>query len=100
MAEWASLAERARMIIVTEGARETLKATLIASEADTDEGLRVLPSPDGRFVLALDTELSGDLVIEHEGYKILLIGLEYLRILDGKTIDCQDTRGGMVLFVR
>ena len=88
------------MIIVTEGAKETLTAILIASEADTDEGLRLLPSPDGRFVLALDTELSGDLVIEHEGYKVLLIGVEYLRILDGKTIDCQDTRDGMVLFVR
>jgi len=88
------------MLHVTECAKEILKAILIASEADPDEGLRLLPSPDGRFVLALDTELSGDLVIEHEGYKVLLIGVEYLRILDGKTIDYQDTRDGMVLFVR
>ena len=88
------------MITVTEGAKGTLKAILIASEADADEGLRLLPSPEGKFVLALDTELSGDLVVEHEGYKVLLIGLEYLRILDGKTIDSQDTREGMVLFVR
>jgi hypothetical protein len=88
------------MIIVTESAKETLKAILIASEADADEGLRFLPRLDGRFELMLDTKLSGDLVIEHEGYKVLLIGLEYFRVFDGKTVDCQDTRDGMVLFVR
>ena len=77
-----------------------MKAILIASEADPDEGLRLLPSSDGRFALTLDTELSGDSVIEHEGYKILLVGIEYIRILGGKTIDCQDTRDGMLLFVR
>ena len=88
------------MITATENAKRVLKTILIASEADRDEGLRLLPSPDGRFVLALDTELHGDLVIEHDGYKVVLIGIEYVKILDGKTIDCQATESGATLFVR
>ena len=75
------------MITITERAKEELKAILIASEADPEEGLRLLPKLDETFVLALDTELSGDLVIEHEGFKVLLVGIEYLKILDGKTVD-------------
>jgi hypothetical protein len=100
MAEQASLVQGARMIIVTEGAKETLKTILIAAEAETDEGLRLLPRSDGIFELMLDTELSGDLVVEYDGYKVLLIGIEYFNILNGKTVGCCDTDNGAVLFVR
>lgn len=88
------------MITVTERAKGELKAILIASEAEPDERLRLLPSPDGRFALMLDTELSGDQVVEYEGSEVLLVGLEYLKILDGKTVDCRDTEDGTVLLVR
>lgn len=88
------------MITVTERAKEKLKALLIASEAVPEEGLRLLPRPDGLFVLALDTELSGDQVVDYEGYKVLLVGIEYFKGLDGKTMECQDTADGAVLFVR
>ena len=47
--------------------------------------------------MAIDTQLHGDLMIEYEGSKVLLVGIEYLRILDGKTIDCDDRN---VLVVR
>ena len=88
------------MITVTDRAKEVLKATLIATEADPDEGLRLLPTPDGTFVLTLDTELPGDQVVEHEGSKVLIVGIEYLKVLDGKTVDCCDTEDGTVLVVR
>lgn len=88
------------MIMVTEEAKRVLKTILVAGEAGPDEGLRLLPSPDGRFVLAIDTELSGDQVVEHEGFKVLLVGIEYHRILDGRTIDCQYAEDEPVLFVR
>ena len=88
------------MITVTECAKEELKALLIDSGAGPDEGLRLLPSPDGVLVLALDTELSGDQVIEYEGYKVLLVGIEYSKLFEAKTVDCQDTVDGTVLFVR
>ena len=88
------------MITVTEDAKRVLKSILIDSQADPEKGLRLLPSPDGRFVLMLDIELSGDQVVEYEGFKVLLIGIEYLKILNGKMVDCGDTEDGMVLFVR
>ncbi|MBL7124900.1 MAG: hypothetical protein ISS51_02250 [Dehalococcoidales bacterium] len=88
------------MITVTESAKEELKVILLSHEAEPDEGLRLLPSPDGRFVLALDSELRGDQVIEYKGYKVLLVGIEYFNILNGKTVDCRDTEDGTVLFVR
>ena len=87
------------MITVTERAKEELKTMLIAAKAEPDEGLRLLPRPDSKFELMLDIKLSGDLVVEYEGYKVLLIGIEYFRIFDGATVDCWDTEDGAVLFV-
>ena len=88
------------MISVTEHAKQVLKTILIDAEADPEEGLRLLPSPSGEFVLTLDSELPGDQVVEYEGFKVLLVGIEYFRILNGKTVDCQDTKDGKVLFVQ
>ena len=88
------------MITVTERAKQELETLLITSGADADEGLRLLPAPGGRFILGIDTEMSGDQVVEYEGYKVLLVGIEYFKILDGKTVDYQDTRHGMALLVR
>jgi len=88
------------MITVTERAKQELETLLITSGVEPEEGLRLLPSPDGIFVLGIDTEMSGDQVVEYEGYKVLLVGIEYFKILGGKTLDCQDTEQGTVLFVR
>jgi hypothetical protein len=88
------------VVTVTENAKRVLKEILMARRAGPDEGLRLLPAPTGNFLIIFGTELSGDLVIEYEGYKVLLIGIEYLRILDGKTVDCRATEDGAVLFVR
>ena len=87
------------MIAVTDRAKEELKDVLVAAEAEPYQGLRLLPTSEEVFELMLDTEMTGDLVIEHEGYKVLLIGLEYFKWLNGKTIDCSDTKVGAVLFV-
>lgn len=38
--------------------------------------------------------------MEYQGSKVLLIGIEYYRSLEGCVIDCQETRKGAVLFVR
>ena len=85
------------MITVTERAKKELKGLLITSGAGPDEGLRLLPEPGGRFILGIDTEMSGDQVVEYEGYKVLLVGIEYFQTLDGKTVDCQETIEGTVL---
>lgn len=88
------------IITVTERAKEKLKTMLIAAEAEPDEGLRLLPRPGGRFELMLDTELSGDLVVEYQGCKVLLIGIEYFKSLDGAVIDCHHTEEEAILFVQ
>jgi Fe-S cluster assembly iron-binding protein IscA len=91
--------KEAGVITITERAKEELREVLIAAEAEPYEGLRLLPTSEGVFGLMLDTEMSGDLVIEYEGYKVLLIGLEYFKFLNGKTLDCSDTDVGTILFV-
>jgi Fe-S cluster assembly iron-binding protein IscA len=88
------------VITVTERAKEKLKDVLTAAEAEPYEGLRLLPTSNNTFGFILDTEMLGDLVIEYEGYKVLLIGLEYLKLLDGKTLDYRETEVGPVLFMR
>ena len=88
------------MVKVTADAMQILKTILVDVEAEPDEGLRLLPTPDGSFILAIGTELSGDQVIEYEGFKVLLVGIEYLEFLRGKTIDCNYTKEEAVLFVR
>lgn len=87
------------MITVTERAKQELKTILIGIGASLDEGLRLMPTADG-FALTLDTELSGDQVVEYEDYKVLLIGIEYFSIFAEATVDCHDTEDGPVLFVR
>jgi hypothetical protein len=87
------------MITVTERAKGVLKAILIDRRADPEKRLRLLPSSDGRFILTLDTELSGDQVVGYEGFMVLLIGIEYLTMLDGKTVDVCLSEGGIGLVV-
>jgi len=88
------------MVTVTERAASELTAQLLALTSDPEIGLRLLPAIGGGFLLILDTEQSGDQVVEHQGSKVLLIGIEYRRALEGYTIDCYDTPEGAVLFVR
>jgi Fe-S cluster assembly iron-binding protein IscA len=88
------------MVTVTERAASELRTQLLALTSDPEIGLRLLPAIGGRFMLILDTEQSGDQVVEHQGSKVLLIGIEYLRALEGFTIECYDTQEGPVLFVK
>ncbi|MBA7667583.1 hypothetical protein ES703_75677 [subsurface metagenome] len=88
------------MISVTENAKRVLKTMLTAyKEADPEKGLRLLPNSKGEFALALDTELAGDQVVEYQGSAVLLVGIEYFKLLDGKMVDCRDTEDRTELFV-
>jgi len=88
------------MVGVTERAAKELKSKLDGQTTDPEQGLRLLPTPERKFVLVVDYELSGDRVVEYEGRKVLLVGIEYYRALEGRTIDCHDTQKGPVLFMR
>lgn len=88
------------MITVTENAKKELKEILVAAGAGPEEGLRLFPTETDNYLLGLDTEMSADQVVHYEGYKVLLVGIEYYRLLDGKIIDCLNTKEGFTLFVQ
>jgi hypothetical protein len=88
------------MLTVTEAAKEELKQLLIDIGADIEEGLRLLPAENDVFVLSLDTEMSADQVVEFDGYKVLLVGIEYYRMFRDKTVDCRDTEKGTILYIQ
>jgi hypothetical protein len=94
------LVEGISVITVTQQAKEVLKTILIASGADPDEGLRLLPAVNGEFVLTLGKELSGDQVVEFDERKVLLVGIEYFHTFNGTTLDCRDIEDGTILFIR
>ena len=88
------------MITVTERVKAVLKSMLITLEAEADEGLRLLPTSDNGFVLVVDNLLSGDQVVEYEGCKVLLVGIEYFSIFGQAILDCRETENGDVLFLQ
>jgi hypothetical protein len=88
------------MLTVTENAKKELKEILLAAGAGSDEGLRLFPTETDSYVLGLDTEMSADQVVDYQGYKVLLVGVEYYRLLDGKILDCLDTEDGITLIVQ
>jgi Fe-S cluster assembly iron-binding protein IscA len=87
------------MVTVTERAAEELRAKLLDLDSAPEVGLRLMPTPSGKFLLLLDTELSGDHVVEYQGCKVLIVGIEYIRALEGATVDCCETRNGTMLFM-
>jgi len=87
------------MLTVTEGAKKLLKETLLAHSDDPEAGLRLSMQPPGQFGVVLDSEAEGDQVVEHEGSKVLLVASELAPVVDGITLDVQDTADGPQLVV-
>lgn len=87
------------MLTVTENAKQLLKETLLAHTDDPESGLRLTLDPPGRLGLVLSTEGYGDQVVEHEGAKVLLVAPELAPVVDGITLDVQDTADGPKLVI-
>lgn len=88
------------MITVTDSAKEHLKNILLAHSDDLDFSLRLVAKPAGRLGFVLESEAKeDDQVVEHEGTTVLLIGHELMPIVEGLTLDVQDTADGPKLFV-
>ena len=47
----------------------------------------------------LDREAEGDQVVEHEGVKVLLVDSDLAPVVDGKTLDVEDTAEGPRLVI-
>ena len=87
------------MLTVTEGAKQILKEKLLANTDDREVSLRLLMKPPGQLGLVLDRESPTDNIIEHEGLKLLLVEPEVVGLLEGATLDVQDTPDGPKLVV-
>ena len=87
------------MIEVSERARQELKKLLSATTDKVEESLRLVVGNSGELGLALDTEVPGDKIIEHENSKVLLVEERLASHLDGMTIDVEDTPEGSRLVI-
>lgn len=82
------------MLTVTESAKQLLKETLTAHSDDPEVGLRLSVKSPGEFGLVLDREAEGDQVVDHENTKVLLVASELASMVEGVTLDVQDTPEG------
>ncbi|MBI4609497.1 MAG: hypothetical protein HY726_10860 [Candidatus Rokubacteria bacterium] len=87
------------MLIVTERAKEELRAVLADSVDEPGMSLRLVASAPGQFGLVPDAEKEGDHVVEHEGVKVLLIDEELSAHLESVTIDCREMPEGPKLVI-
>ncbi len=85
------------MLTVTDSARQLLKETLKARSDDPEVSLRLSLKPSGQFEIMPDREVQGDQVVEHEGVKVLLVAPELATMIEGVTLDVQDTPDGSKL---
>lgn len=88
------------MLVVTERAKEELRAVLSDGVDEPELSLRLVASAPGQFGLVPDMEKEGDLVVEHEGIKVLLIDEELSALLETVTIDCREGSEGPQLVIR
>jgi Fe-S cluster assembly iron-binding protein IscA len=88
------------MVLVTNRAAEVLRATLLKSDPEPGQTLRLVPRPEGHFRLRLDREREGDQVVKAAGEKILVMSPDAAEALSGAVIDIRDTDEGPKLAVR
>jgi len=82
------------MLTVTESAKQLLKGILTAHSDDPEVGIRLSLKPPGQLGIVLDREAEGDQMVEHEGAKVLLVASDLALMVQGVTLDVQDTEDG------
>ena len=82
------------MLTVTEGAKQLLKGILTSHSDDPEVAVRLSFNPPSEFGIVLDREAEGDQVVEHQGSKVLLVASELVPVVEGITLDVQDTPEG------
>ena len=87
------------MIGVTELAKQELKRMLSDKVDNPLAGWRLTLGDEGRLQLAMDVEMHGDHVVEHEGSKVLMVEPLLAESLEGETIDVVDTPEGPKLSI-
>jgi Fe-S cluster assembly iron-binding protein IscA len=89
------------MVHVTEQAKQEIRKALTAEGFDDPEiGLRISRLESGDYTLTPDSEKEGDLVVEHEGSKVMLLDEGVSQALEGKTIDRDEASDSPRLVIR
>jgi Fe-S cluster assembly iron-binding protein IscA len=87
------------MLIVTEQAKDELKKLLTAKVDWPGARLRLMDRGEGRLGLGVDIESPGDIILEHEGVRLLLVEAGLASKLDGVTLDVDRGADGAELVV-
>jgi Fe-S cluster assembly iron-binding protein IscA len=85
------------MLTVTDAAKEKLKSRLLRSKKDSETTIRLIPSSKnpGKWKMIWDKEKPEDQIVESEdGMKILLIGTDLDRVMEGMAVDFRTTPEG------
>jgi Fe-S cluster assembly iron-binding protein IscA len=94
------------MLIVTENAKRYLKRLLAANTSDLNLGIRLRVSKGMQLGVLLDHRADDDYVVEHEEAKVLMVGPELLKLVNGAILDTESdgtveslviTKGGQQL---
>jgi Fe-S cluster assembly iron-binding protein IscA len=75
------------MLNVTEQAKDELKKLLDTKVDWPGARLRLMDRGGGRLGLGIDIETPGDIILEHEGARLLLVEAGLASRLDGVTLD-------------
>ncbi len=86
------------MLAVTERAKEELKK-LRSDKVDHPQAVLRLVSNEQGLGLGVDVEMPGDRVVEHGGDKVLVVEDKLAGMLEGITLDVEDTEQGPQLTV-
>jgi Fe-S cluster assembly iron-binding protein IscA len=98
--------ERRKMLIVTENAKHYLKRLLSANTSDLSLGIRLKASKGMQLGVLLDHKADDDYVVEYEKAKVLMVGPELFKLVDGAILDTESdgtveslviTKGGQQL---
>ncbi len=92
----AAVEEIGDVLTVTPPAAGRLREAILAKTTDPDLCFRLIPSPTkpNQLKMTLDRKKEGDLVVEKEGVRILVISPEMIPELRGMVIDYQDRPEG------
>ena len=87
------------MINVTEKAKKELQKLLDTKVDWPGAILRLMDRGQGKLGLGIDVEAQGDIVVEHEGNKLLVVDPELAGSIKGITLDVDDTPNGSELVI-
>jgi Fe-S cluster assembly iron-binding protein IscA len=88
------------MLTVTERAKAKLKKLLDSESDDRSIGLRLGKTASGALGVFPDRERPDDLVVEHEGATVLLVGQEVVEKVEDTTIDYEEGGPGPGLVIK